>query len=1609
MKQSFFIILLFVIFSLLSANVTIGSGNDPNQSLPTDPYWGYSYSQMIYLQNEIQATGNITGIRFHYTITSTNFLERNAAFVVYMGHTSNTTFTGSNSWLPINSLTTVYNGTITANDLSSSLPGEGWLSINFSTPFNYNNVDNLVIAVEENTPDFSASTDDFYSTDMTTNRSIEFHNDNTNPNPASPPEGSLKQAIANVVLLGITSTVPPSIPSQPTPTDNQTDLSIYPSLNWYSNGDSYSVYMGTNNQTPTLVSSNIPMNTYQVNTPLQYSTQYSWYVVASNVNGSVTGPTWHFVTEPDPTINVPHLEDFSADSYPPTNWKIKYGLLQESSTLSDYAGGWFASPFGNNSQSPNGMSSRIDVWSTNVQTWLETPPIQVPTNQPIQLEFDLALTHYGTQTADVMDSDDKFAIVYSPDNGLTWSSDNILRMWNQSTPISNIGEHVVIPLNTLAGVIKLGFYAESTQSGADNDVFVDNVFLRPIPTVPLLAALPDSINYGTVTFGQPVTRQIELRNIGLGALTISSAPALSGVNANQYLISDSNVYPLILNTNQGIFINATFNPTSANLQQAVINVNDNQRTLTTIQLAGTGYDPVLYPGFTETFNSTQFPPREWHRYSGLLAEQTTLTPIDSGWNSSVFANDYSTNNACAHVDIWNTSCDYWLVTPPINVGTSNNNRLEFDLALTMYGNQNASTLGDDDKFGVIVSTDGINWSSDNVLRIWNSQTPINASGERIMLPLTSYAGNVWIAFYGESTQYNADNDVFVDNVSVKPIPTTPVFYITPQAADYSSVNLAEYKDVTFDIRNYGIGTLTINTPITFTGTSASDFSVASAVNYPINIIENASFSFNVRFAPTVAGNKTATMHITDTLTRIQHDIQLVGIAHDPVIIAPYLQDFGSDFPPLDWTLFTGELTVNSALTAATYSWTSVPYLNDYMNINLSAEATLSGTSSYNWLVTPSINLGTGGQDYRIGFDLALTRANMDTEVSMDEDDHFDVVISTDNGITWTSANILRDWDESDYISSTGNHQYISLQNYTGIVKIGFYAQSTVNNVNSNLFVDNFTIEPIPTMAVASYSADSLNYGNVLFNHQRTKKISITNIGGTAFTITSANIAGENATSYIFSPAITQPLQVAPGAVQEIAVTVDSTVLGTKTAQLTITNSLTRTQKIIALRANVMQADGDNAPENAIQLSLPVNGLVYSIQPESDIDWYKFYLNVNDSILAHTERTNGSQLDPEFYLYGPSTQDGTSIVETQYITNNDDGYGDLQPEIEYQATEAGWYFLRVAHYTMDPVAATREIKQRTREVTGDYALYITSAAVVNLYPPQNLEATVNGAVVTLTWEAPAQNTILRNAWSLVSSKGKRNNREFIGYKVYRNQICIQATPINALTYIDTLASGDYTYYVTALYTDGESNPSNSVDVNILVLNAPQNLIATINYPTNVVLAWQAPQASRQAISTRDRSLIGYKVYRNNIPLATISSSTRTYTDGTVQNNQTYQYYVTAIYTEGVSGPSNVVTVLFNANDPDIIPINCLYANYPNPFNPSTTIQFALEKKTQTVISIYNVKGQRIRTLWNGLCEVGSHSLIWDGTNDKQQIIPSGIYLLEMRAGSYHSVKRMILMK
>lgn len=105
--------------------------------------------------------------------------------------------------------------------------------------------------------------------------------------------------------------------------------------------------------------------------------------------------------------------------------------------------------------------------------------------------------------------------------------------------------------------------------------------------------------------------------------------------------------------------------------------------------------------------------------------------------------------------------------------------------------------------------------------------------------------------------------------------------------------------------------------------------------------------------------------------------------------------------------------------------------------------------------------------------------------------------------------------------------------------------------------------------------------------------------------------------------------------------------------------------------------------------------------------------------------------------------------------------------------------------------------------------------------------------------------------------------------------------------------------------------------------------------------------------------------------------------------------------------NITDVAQNNNN---VPVGyALDQNYPNPFNPETTILYELPRASEVEVAVFNLLGEKIRTLVNQPQQAGQHRLLWNGRDENEKSVPSGVYFYRLRAGEFMQTRKMILMQ
>lgn len=257
-----------------------------------------------------------------------------------------------------------------------------------------------------------------------------------------------------------------------------------------------------------------------------------------------------------------------------------------------------------------------------------------------------------------------------------------------------------------------------------------------------------------------------------------------------------------------------------------------------------------------------------------------------------------------------------------------------------------------------------------------------------------------------------------------------------------------------------------------------------------------------------------------------------------------------------------------------------------------------------------------------------------------------------------------------------------------------------------------------------------------------------------------------------------------------------------------------------------------------------------------------------------------------------------------------------------------------------------------------------------------------------------------------------NRALVGYQVWRlaagqennenSWISITEDLISALNYVDndwtTLPDGTYKWAVKAVYTaDVISTPAFS-----------NNIVKQIGIGT--IVGFVRKQNNQGLAGARVSAAGGYTTTTNNagayslvVPAGTysITATARDYADFTYENITVAPSQNTTV--------NFIMTPTSNADDFLPVTVTALKGNFPNPFNPETTISYDLKEAGKVRLEVYNVKGQLVRSLVMTDQPAGRYHVVFNGRDDNDNMLSSGIYLYRFSSENYHSTRKMMLME
>lgn len=399
---------------------------------------------------------------------------------------------------------------------------------------------------------------------------------------------------------------------------------------------------------------------------------------------------------------------------------------------------------------------------------------------------------------------------------------------------------------------------------------------------------------------------------------------------------------------------------------------------------------------------------------------------------------------------------------------------------------------------------------------------------------------------------------------------------------------------------------------------------------------------------------------------------------------------------------------------------------------------------------------------------------------------------------------------------------------------------------------------------------------------------------------------------------------------------------------------------------------------------------------------------------------GSQYN-DHYTVEVSTNGGTSWTVLWDATTQTGGWNLYASPITVDLTPYGGQQIKLAWHADDPPADTGLWYQWFID-----DIYIGNATTSLRFNAGELATRSQDMLRTMPVSAPvisAGSFGLSRAATLggdrsepvlpiVNNNGSEPSRSLQGYKVWRLVAGAEANPntwnlitpqtITTLNTTDpawpTLANGSYRWAVKAVYSaDVMSVPSFS---NTLVKQTVTgNIVGVVRRTNNQPIAGVTVSAGTATATTN--SVGAYSLM--NLPVGSYTVSA------------TATGYQTATYNNVIVNPNQNTTLNIVmsgvANDDELAPVvaTALNGNYPNPFNPETTIQFAIKDRCPVRLEVYNLKGQLVRSLVNQDLDTGHYQIVFDGRDALGRPLASGLYLYRFSAGTYSSTRKMMLME
>lgn len=224
-----------------------------------------------------------------------------------------------------------------------------------------------------------------------------------------------------------------------------------------------------------------------------------------------------------------------------------------------------------------------------------------------------------------------------------------------------------------------------------------------------------------------------------------------------------------------------------------------------------------------------------------------------------------------------------------------------------------------------------------------------------------------------------------------------------------------------------------------------------------------------------------------------------------------------------------------------------------------------------------------------------------------------------------------------------------------------------------------------------------------------------------------------------------------------------------------------------------------------------------------------------------------------------------------------------------------------------------------------------------------------------------------------------------------------------------AKFQHTHQATLKYIKFYIHTMNSANMLYRIYSAEngmpaENLATAVVQNANLVQGWNTIELQNEYLFENGQFFITF-VNVNNSPLIGLDASANG--NFYISTNQGVNW--TAQTTGNLMVRALVENGPVDNYDEEIAPVVSNVSNYPNPFNPETTINFNMSKAGKASVSVFNLKGQLVKTILNDNVAAGTQSLVWNGTDTQSNAVASGVYFFRVKTTNQTITKKMVLQK